>query len=75
MSEQKTDLYRAGLEGLRWHKSSFSKESSDCVEIADLHGGAVAVRDSKNPRRPALRFTATEWAAFLRGVREGEFDT
>jgi hypothetical protein len=32
------------------------------------------VRDSKNPTGAALMFTATEWAAFIAGVRAGEFD-
>jgi hypothetical protein len=42
------------------------------VEAA-LIGGDVAVRDSKNPDGPVLRFTASEWSAFLAGVRDGDF--
>jgi hypothetical protein len=34
----------------------------------------VAVRDSKDRGGPELGFTAGAWAAFLRGVRQGEFD-
>jgi hypothetical protein len=45
-----------------------------CVEVADLPNGAQAVRDFKNPTGPALTFTATEWAAFTAGVRNGQFD-
>lgn len=44
------------------------------VEIANLPNGGSAVRDSKNPTGPALRFTATEWSAFTTGIRTGEFD-
>ncbi|MGH3918814.1 MAG: DUF397 domain-containing protein, partial [Pseudonocardiaceae bacterium] len=44
-----------------------------CVEVADLDGGARAVRDSKNPTGPALTFTSAEWAAFTAGLRAGEF--
>jgi hypothetical protein len=44
------------------------------VEVADLPGGACAVRDSKQPTGPVLTFTATEWAAFTAGVRAGDFD-
>ncbi|MCC9307126.1 DUF397 domain-containing protein [Kitasatospora sp. RB6PN24] len=74
MSElNKAALYGSTLAGLAWHKSSYSKDSKDCVEIAELDGGAVAVRDSKNPQLTALRFTATEWGAFLKGVHKGEF--
>jgi hypothetical protein len=37
-------------------------------------GGAV-VRDSKDPaRETALTFNRREWDAFVRGVKNGEFD-
>jgi Domain of unknown function (DUF397) len=45
----------------------------NCVEVAP-DSGLVAVRDSKDRDGPVLRFTATEWDAFLDGVRRGEFD-
>jgi len=61
------------LPGARWHKSSFSGTNGDCVEVAVLPH-AVAVRDSKDPAGPALVFTPSEWAAFLAGVKHGEFD-
>jgi hypothetical protein len=59
-----------------WHKSSFSNGSGgNCVESAALPGGGRAVRDSKDRGRgPVLRFTRDEWAAFLAGVKAGEFD-
>ncbi|WP_374212704.1 Scr1 family TA system antitoxin-like transcriptional regulator [Frankia sp. CiP3] len=44
------------------------------VEVATLPDGGRAVRDSKHPDGPALHFTATEWAAFLAGAQDGEFD-
>lgn len=44
-----------------------------CVEVARLTDGGVAVRDSKDPSRPALLFTAEEWTAFVSGVHAGEF--
>jgi len=34
----------------------------------------VAVRDSKNQRGEVLVFTPKEWQAFLKGVRQNEFD-
>jgi len=60
--------------GARWFKSSLSFCNSNCVEVADLSGGQVGVRDSKDPQGAMLRFTPGEWHAFLGGVRNGEFD-
>ena len=61
--------------GAVWRKSSFSNgNGNDCVEIAGLADGGTAVRDSKNPTGGILQFTAGEWSAFVKGVREGEFD-
>jgi Domain of unknown function (DUF397) len=60
------------LAGAAWRKSSRS-QSNGCVEIAFLNG-QIAVRDSKDRAGPVLRFSHTEWEAFLAGVRSGEFD-
>jgi hypothetical protein len=57
---------------LVWRKSS-SSLSGDCVEVASLPDG-VAVRDSKNPDGAMLKFTHSEWRAFLLGAHKGEFD-
>jgi Domain of unknown function (DUF397) len=47
----------------------------DCVEVGQLPDGAVTVRDTKDSeRRAALTFTRDEWAAFVQGVKAGEFD-
>jgi hypothetical protein len=63
------------LTGAQWRKSSHSNgNGGDCVEVADLDGGARAVRDSKEPTGAALTFSTSEWAAFTAGVRSGEFD-
>ena len=63
------------LTGVIWRKSKRSNGSGgDCVEVADLPGGACAVRDSKDPTGPALTFTAPAWRAFTAGVKSGEFD-
>lgn len=44
----------------------------NCVEV-DLATDGVAVRDSKNPGT-ILRFDRAEWAAFVAGVKAGEFE-
>jgi hypothetical protein len=37
--------------------------------------GTIGVRDTKqHGLGPVLEFTPSEWAAFLGGVRRGEFD-
>ena len=66
-------LVRDGLDGLQWQKSLRSAVNGACVEVA-LWGIMVAVRDSKQPQGPALTYTRDEWAAFLDGVKKGEFD-
>jgi hypothetical protein len=59
----------------RWIKSSFSGPTGgNCVEVAFLAGGQVAVRNSRHADGPPLVFTGAEWDAFLCGVRGGEFD-
>lgn len=60
------------MEKNRWIKSTRSGNNGQCVELFDT-GDAVKVRDSKNPTGPALEFTRAEMAAFLAGVRDGEF--
>jgi Domain of unknown function (DUF397) len=65
----------ADLTGAVWHKSTRSGgNGGDCVEVAVNLPGIVAVRDSKNRTGGTLLFTPSEWAAFLDGVRGGDFD-
>ncbi|WKK22192.1 DUF397 domain-containing protein [Streptomyces olivoreticuli] len=68
---RKEDLYAIDLTGATWRKSPASNTNDHCVEIADLPDGGMAVRDSKNPHRPDLRYTADEWAAFRTGIING----
>jgi hypothetical protein len=56
-----------------WIKSSRSYGAAECVEVRAINGG-IWVRDSKCPNGPQLSFTRAEWAAFVAGVRNGEFD-
>lgn len=61
------------LSGAKWFKSTRSTATRECVEVAFLDGGAVGVRDSKNPSGPALVFTPAEWDAFTSSVHNGGF--
>lgn len=60
-------------------KSSFSNGSggSNCAEVAVDQDGCYVVRDSKQnglSDQPMLCFRPAEWAAFVAGVKAGEFD-
>jgi hypothetical protein len=58
----------------RWRHSSHSGSTGgQCVEVAAGRDG-VAVRDSKDPGGPVLRFAPAAWRAFLHGTHHGEFD-
>jgi hypothetical protein len=61
------------MSNLRWFKSSASA-AGNCVEVAHLPGGGVAVRDSKDRTKAAHVYTRPEWEAFLTGAKSGEFD-
>lgn len=62
------------LGDVTWRKSTASNPSGDCVELAALPGGAVALRNSRDPQGPALIYTPAEITAFVAGVKSGEFD-
>ncbi|MFI1100150.1 DUF397 domain-containing protein [Streptomyces melanogenes] len=58
----------ATLGAARWRKSTYSgDQGGDCVEIAALPS-TVAVRDSKNPHGPAIRFNPAAFSDFVRTV-------
>jgi hypothetical protein len=60
--------------GLVWRKSTASNPNGNCVELAELANGDIAVRNSRHPGGPTLVYTPAEIAAFLAGIRGGEFD-
>lgn len=62
------------LPPLLWQKSRRSNPSGNCVEMARLPEGAIAMRNSRHPDGPALVYTVDEIAAFLLGARDGDFD-
>lgn len=58
-----------------WQKNHHSNPSGNCVEVAELPGGAgIAIRNSRDPDGPALIYTMEEVAAFILGARDGDFD-
>ncbi|MEV8396205.1 MULTISPECIES: DUF397 domain-containing protein [unclassified Streptomyces] len=57
---------------IKWQKSSFSEGGAQCVEIAE-HNGAILMRESDDPN-VVTATTGTKFAAFIAGVKAGEFD-
>jgi len=58
---------------VRWQKSSRSNSQGNCVELARLDHGQVAVRNSRDPQGPALIYTRAEMVAFIEGAKDGDF--
>lgn len=59
-----------------WQKSSLSDFNGSCFEVARLRGDRLGVRDTKDSGSgPVLIFNEDEWAAFVGGVKAGEFDS
>ncbi|MGY4926069.1 DUF397 domain-containing protein [Streptomyces sp. 900105755] len=51
---------------LRWQKSTYSPDASNCLEIAAVPVTAtVHVRDSKHPVGPRLTVRSSTWAHFV----------
>ena len=60
--------------GVTWRKSKRSGSTNDCVEIAELPNGRVAIRDSKEPDGPALEFSRAAFKGMIGGAKAGELE-
>ncbi|MDR7300655.1 DUF397 domain-containing protein [Haloactinomyces albus] len=70
-------MVQSELFDVTWPKSSFSGGANgggQCVEVAVLDDGRVAVRNSNDRGAGAVLFTRAEMAAWMQGVEAGEFD-
>ncbi|MEV2275707.1 DUF397 domain-containing protein [Nocardiopsis sp. NPDC049922] len=50
-----------------WHKSTYSTNGGDCVEVAE--GRSVLVRDTQNRDLGHLAYPSAEWAGLLAVVK------
>ncbi|MEV0704076.1 DUF397 domain-containing protein [Saccharopolyspora sp. NPDC050389] len=64
----------SAIGSVTWQKSRHSGKWGNCVEVAALDDGTIAMRQSRQAHGTALIYTRAELAAFVRGVKDGEFD-
>ncbi|MGX1561932.1 DUF397 domain-containing protein [Streptomyces sp. NPDC055506] len=54
-----------------WRKSTYSNDQGgSCLEILDDYGCGIPVRDSKNPKGPALVFGSDGWSSFVTAIKQ-----
>ncbi|QIY58495.1 DUF397 domain-containing protein [Streptomyces sp. RPA4-5] len=74
MESVSNGIQATSIEGAVWRKSRRSNPSGNCVELAVLSDGGVAVRNSRFASGPALVYTHDEMVAFVQGAKDGDFD-
>ncbi|WP_024804115.1 DUF397 domain-containing protein [Nocardia sp. BMG51109] len=60
---------------IAWRKSSYSGPHGNCVELARLSGDCIGVRNSRDPQGSVLTCTRAEFAALVRDIKSGCFDS
>jgi hypothetical protein len=55
-----------------YHKSSYSDQAAECVEVATNIRATVAIRDSKRPAGPHLHVRPGAWITFQAALAEGQ---
>ena len=74
MTKIRNGMRASKLQHVSWQKSQRSNSQGNCVEMARLPDGAVAVRNSRFPNGPALIYTPAEIEALILGTKDGDFD-
>lgn len=54
------------IEPAGWHKSSYSANGANCVEVSE--GPVTGIRDTQNRELGYLEANASEWTAFLKSA-------
>ncbi len=52
-----------------WRTSTYSGGGNQCVEVAVMPDGQVAVRDTKDRESGIQLFSATAWTTFMAALR------
>ncbi|HEV2371688.1 MAG TPA: DUF397 domain-containing protein [Streptosporangiaceae bacterium] len=60
------------LRDAAWRTSSYSTSGNQCVEVAPLPGGDVAIRDSKNRDAGTHILSRRTWDAFITAIKAAE---
>ena len=68
----KNDHNPFASEGFKVPSGTNNGHFATCVAVRI--GETIDVRDTKNVTGPTLSFNKAEWAVFLEGVKNGEFD-
>ncbi|MGH3769324.1 MAG: DUF397 domain-containing protein [Pseudonocardiaceae bacterium] len=58
---------------MTWRKSRHSNPNGNCVELAELTGGKIAVRNSRYPGGPLQIYPRAAMAAFVRAMKDDGF--
>lgn len=67
-------IFSFPVEDTSFKKSTFSDgRPYRCVKVA-IRPEGIAVRDTKDSNKKTLFFKKNEWSAFVKGVKNGEFD-
>lgn len=54
------------IEPAGWHKSSYSANGANCVEVSE--GPVTGVRDTQNRELGQVKAPAAEWTAFVKAA-------